>query len=118
MAPADYNGTLTISKSSFAPDNKQVALLLHVTTSPILQAAPAALKIKIAQGASKQVSTNGSLPYISTANTGMGTLTISNVSAATTSGNNWLSAQTVSGFPSLVSVGADATGLSPGVYQG
>jgi uncharacterized protein (TIGR03437 family) len=118
MTPMDYNGTLTIAGSKFAPDNKQVPLLLHVTTSPILQAAPASLNIKIAQGANKQTSTNGSLPYISTANAGQGSLTISTISASTTSGNSWLSAQTVSGFPLLASVTADPTGLSPGVYQG
>ncbi|HMD50042.1 MAG TPA: hypothetical protein VKG79_13125 [Bryobacteraceae bacterium] len=117
MTPMDYNGTLTISGSKFAPDNKQIPLLLHVTTSPILQAAPASLNIKIAQGANKQTSTNGSLPYISTANLGQGTLTISSVSATTSSGS-WLSTSSVSGFPSLVAVTADPTGLSPGVYQG
>jgi uncharacterized protein (TIGR03437 family) len=118
MTPQDYNGTLTISGSKFAPDNKQVPLLLHVTTSPILQVAPASLNIKIAQGANKQTSTNGSLPYLSTANTGQGTLTISSSSVSTSSGSNWLSTASVSGFPSLVAVTADPTGLSPGVYQG
>lgn len=118
MTPMDYNGTLTISGSKFAPDNKQVPLLLHVTTSPILQAAPASLNIKIAQGANKQTSTNGSLPYISTSNSGMGTLTLSAPTASTSSGGNWLSVAPVSNFPSLIAVTADPTGLSPGVYQG
>jgi len=118
MTPQDYNGTLTISGSKFAPDNKRVPLLLHVTTNPILQVAPASLNIKIAQGANKQTSTNGSLPYLSTANTGQGTLTISSSSASTSSGSNWLSTSSVSGFPSLIAVTADPTGLSPGVYQG
>ena len=117
MTPQDYNGTLTISGSKFAPDNKQVPLLLHVTTSPILQVAPAALNIKIAQGANKQTSTNLTLPYISTANVGQGTLTISSTTASTSSGS-WLSTSSVSGFPSLIAVTADPTGLSPGVYQG
>jgi uncharacterized protein (TIGR03437 family) len=89
-----------------------------VTTNPILQVAPASLNIKIAQGANKQTSTNGSLPYLSTANTGQGTLTISSSSASTSSGSNWLSTSSVSGFPSLIAVTADPTGLSPGVYQG
>src|SRR3984957_17182816 len=34
MAAADYNGTITISGSSFAPDNKQIAVTLNVTTEP------------------------------------------------------------------------------------
>jgi uncharacterized protein (TIGR03437 family) len=117
MAAMDYNGTLTISGSSFAPDNKQVPLLLHVTTQPILQAAPNAFQIRIAQGANKQTSTNGALQYISTSNSGMGTLSLSTVSATTVSGS-WLTASTVSGFPTLVAISVDPTGLSPGIYQG
>jgi len=117
MAANDYNGTLTISGSSFAPDNKQVPLLLHVTTQPILQAAPNALQIRIAQGANKQTSANGALQYISTSNSGMGTLSLSTVSATTVSGS-WLTASTVLGYPSLVAISADPTGLSPGIYQG
>ncbi len=118
MAAMDYNGTLTITGSSFAPDNKQVPLLLHVTTQPILQASPNALQITIAQGANKQTSANGALPYLSTTNSGMGTLSLSTVSATTSSGSTWLSASTVSGYPSLVAISADPTGLSPGIYQG
>lgn len=118
MAPMDYNGTLTISGSKLAADNKQIPVVLHVTTSPILQAAPASLNITIATGANKQTSTNGSLPYISTANLGQGTLTISSATATTSSGGNWLSTASVSGYPLLVAITADPTGLSPGVYQG
>jgi uncharacterized protein (TIGR03437 family) len=118
MTPMDYNGTVTISDPSFAPDNKQIPVLLHVTTQPILQASPSAVQIKIAQGANKQTSTNGALPYIGTANSGQGTLTISTVSATTSSGGSWLSAQTVSGYPNLVGISADPTGLSPNIYQG
>ena len=117
MSPSDYNGTVTISGSSLASDNKQIPVLLHVTTQPILQASPSTVQIKIAQGANKQTSTNGALPYIGTANTGQGTLSISNVSA-TSSGGSWLSAQTVSGYPNLVGISADPTGLSPNIYQG
>lgn len=119
MAAQDYNGTLTLSGSSFAPDNKQIPVVLHVTTQPILQASPSSFQIRIAAGANKQTSTNGALQYISTSNTGQGTLSISSVSASTTSGNSsWLSASTVSGYPSLVALSADPTGLSAGVYQG
>jgi len=118
MAAQDYNGTLTLSGSSFAPDNKQIPVVLHVTTQPILQASPSSFQIRIAQGANKQASTNSSLQYISTSNAGQGSLSISSVSATTTSGGSWLGASTVSGYPSLVALSADPTGLSPGVYQG
>ncbi|HEX6895122.1 MAG TPA: IPT/TIG domain-containing protein [Bryobacteraceae bacterium] len=117
MAVNDYNGSLTLSGSSFAPDNKQIPVVLHVTTQPVLSASPGSVQIRIAQGASKESSTTGALPYISTANTGQGSLTISNVSA-TSSGGTWLGASTVSGFPSLVAITADPSGLTPNVYTG
>jgi uncharacterized protein (TIGR03437 family) len=118
MAAQDYNGTLTLSGSSFAPDNKQIPVVLHVTTQPILQASPSTVKIRIAQNANKQSSTTGALPYISTSNSGQGSLSISSVSATAASGGTWLGAQTVSGYPSLVAISADPTGLAPNVYQG
>ena len=111
MAAADYNSTIAISGSSFAPDNKSVPVLLHVTTQPILQANPASVSFRIAQGANKQTA------FVGTANGGQGTLTISGVTASAASGT-WLSAQTVSGNASLVSIVADPTGLSPNSYQG
>ncbi len=118
MAAQDYNGTVALSGSVFAPDNKQIPVVLHVTTQPILQASPSSLQIRIAQSGNKQTSTNGALQYISTSNSGQGSLSISSVSATTASGGSWLGASTVSGYPSLVALSADPTGLSPGVYQG
>ncbi len=117
MAAQDYNGTVSLTGSVFSPDNKQIPAVLHVTTQPILQASPSSLQIRIAQGANKQTSTNGALPYISTSNSGQGSLSISGVSATAASGS-WLGASTVSGYPLLAAVSVDPTGLSPGVYQG
>jgi adhesin/invasin len=115
MATGDYNGSIAISGSSFAPDNKSIAVLLHVTAQPILQANPASIAFRIAQGANKQTA------YVATSNGGQGTLSISGVTAGgvpTTTTTAWLTAQIVSGNASLVSIIADPTGLSPGVYQG
>jgi uncharacterized protein (TIGR03437 family) len=115
MATGDYNGSIAISGSSFAPDNKSIAVLLHVTTQPILQTNPASIAFRIAQGANKQTA------YVATSNGGQGTLSISGVTAGgvpNTTSAAWLSAQIVSGNTSLVSIVADPTGLSPGTYQG
>ncbi|HEX4593271.1 MAG TPA: hypothetical protein VH157_03300 [Bryobacteraceae bacterium] len=111
MASGDYNGSIAISGSSFAPDNKSVPVLLHVTTQPILVANPPTISFRIAQSANKQTA------FVVTANGGQGTLTISGVTAAASPGT-WLSAQTVSGNAALVSIVADPTGLSPNTYQG
>jgi len=109
MATGDYNGAVTLSGSSFAPDNKNIPVILHVTTSPILQTSTSVL-FTIAQGANKQNT------LIATSNGGQGTLTVSGVTAATTSGS-WLSASISSAGP-FVSITADPSGLAPGSYQG
>ncbi len=107
MAAAAYNGTLTLSGSSFAPDNKAIPVVLNVTTQPILQASPSSLQFRIAQGANKQ-----SVP-VALINGGQGSLTVSGVTVST--GANWLSEESVTGG---ISVTADPTGLTPGAYQG
>ena len=111
MGPGDYNGSIALSGSSFSPDNKSVAVLLHVTTQPILVANPSSISFRIAQGANKQTA------FAVTANGGQGTLNVSGVTASAASGT-WLNAQTVSGNASLVSIVADPAGLSPGTYSG
>lgn len=109
MATGDYNGTITLSGSSFAPDNKSISVVMHVTTSPILQT-NSSVQFRIAQGANKQTT------LIATANAGQGTLTVSGVTAAAASGN-WLSASISSAGP-YVNITADPTGLTPNTYQG
>jgi uncharacterized protein (TIGR03437 family) len=110
LAPGDYNGSVTITGSSFAPDNKTVSVLLHVTTQPILRASPATVQFKIPQGASKQTA------QISIANAGQGTLTLSSsgVTANAPSGK-WLSVQ---GDLQGLTIAADPSGLSPNTYSG
>lgn len=107
MASGDYNGSIAISGSSFAPDNKSVPVVLHVTTQPILQTSTL-LPFEIAQGANKQTQPMAVL------NAGQGTLTVSGVTASAASGT-WLSAQTIAGG---ISITADPSGLSPNSYQG
>jgi len=110
LAPGDYNGSVTITGSSFAPDNKTVSVLLHVTTQPILRAIPATVQFRIPQGANKQTA------QIGIANAGQGTLTLSSsgVTASTATGN-WLSVQ---GNVQGITVTADPSGLSPNTYSG
>jgi uncharacterized protein (TIGR03437 family) len=109
MPATSYNGSITTSGSSFAPDNKTISVQLTVTTQPILQPSSSSLQFQIAQGANKQT-----VPLTLT-NIGQGTLSVNGATASTTTGGNWLSAAVVSG---VVNVTADPTGLDPGVYQG
>jgi uncharacterized protein (TIGR03437 family) len=109
MAATDYNGTITISGSSFAADNKQIAVSLNVTTQPIAQVSSTALYFNIAQGAQSQTDN------VAVTDAGQGTLTVSGVTATAASSGTWLTAATVSGG---ISVTANPTGLSPDTYTG
>ncbi len=109
MAATDYNGTITISGSSFAPDNKQIAVSLNVTTQPIAQASSSSLSFNIPQGGQAQTDAVG------VTDAGMGTLTVSTVTATAANSGTWLTAATVNGG---ITVKADPTGLSPDNYTG
>jgi uncharacterized protein (TIGR03437 family) len=114
MAVSAYNGTVTISGSSFALDNKAVAIALNVTTEPIVQASSSSVSFTIAQGANKQ-----GTPIVVT-NAGQGTLTISGVTAAAANGGTWLSVAFAPGPTGStdITITADPTGLTPGSYPG
>ena len=109
MAATDYNGTITIAGSSFAPDNKQIAVTLNVTAQPIAQASSSSLTFNAPQGTKAQT-TN-----VAVTDAGQGALTISGVTATASSNGTWLTATTVNGG---ISVTADPTGLSPNTYTG
>ena len=108
MATGDSNATITLAGSSFAPDNKAISVVLHVTTLPILVAAPSTVSLTGVQGAIKQTAT------IALSNGGQGTLTPSTATAAAATGS-WLTATLANG---VVTVTADPTSLTPGVYPG
>jgi uncharacterized protein (TIGR03437 family) len=109
MAAKDYTGTITISNSSFAPDNKPIAVSLNVTTQPIVQAGSSALAFNIAQNTQSET-----IP-VGVTNAGQGTLTISGVTATAANSGTWLTASTTSGG---ISVTANPSGLSPDTYTG
>lgn len=117
--PGTYTGTLTISGSAFAPDNKAIAVTMNVTTGAIAQQ-PAPVNLTLAQGtvAADYFGTEATVT-----NSGQATLTVSGAPAVATNGGNWMTA-TVLTPPSIPpgSVGAylnfDTTGLSPGTYTG
>jgi uncharacterized protein (TIGR03437 family) len=109
MAANAYNGTITISGSKFAPDNKAVSVLLHVTTEPIVQLSSSTVSFTIAQGANQQSTPLG------ISNAGQGTLAVSNVTAAAANSGTWLTAASVNGG---VTITANPSGLTPDTYSG
>ncbi len=108
MATGNYNATIGVSSTAAPQDNKSIAVVLHITSQPVLRTSPGSLQLRSVQGGAKQ--TVG----VAVTNANSGTLTVSGVTAAAASGT-WLSAQTVSGG---VSVTADPAGLTPNTYQG
>lgn len=111
MAEGAYNGSLAISNSAFAADNKTVPVTLTVTSLPIATAAPERLRLRLAQNAPRQ------LANIVVGNRGLGTLAISGVNATTTSGGNWLSAERIAGYD-IAQASITVGSLTTGVYQG
>ena len=107
-ADGSYNGSILVTGSSIGAENKTVPVTLNVTSQPIASPSQPG-KFRIAQGASKQ------LQYIVVSNASGGTLAVSNASAVTTSGGNWLTTSVVSGI--YVGATADPAGLAPGTYN-
>src|SRR5205085_9733725 len=117
LSAGDYNGSIAVAGSSFNPDNRTVPVVLHVTTQPIAQPL-FLLKFTIAQGAPKQKFFIAFPFYPLLGNAGQGTLTVSSATSATSSGGGWLTLQSDPANNGFFQVTADATGLSPGTYQG
>lgn len=108
MAEGNYTGSIGFSGSSFAPDNKNVQVVMHVTSRPIADV-PERLSFRIPQGAAKQAQ------KLSVNNRGMGTLEVSGATATAKAGGTWLSA----GAPgTAIDITADPANLAPGVYEG
>ena len=108
MAEGNYAGTITVTGSSLASDNKNVNVNLHVTSQPILQLSSTSLVVSSATGAPKR------LFRFTYANRGTGALSLGTVTA---SGGPWL---TVTPFPqfNIFDVSIDSSALAPGGYTG
>jgi uncharacterized protein (TIGR03437 family) len=93
--PGVYTGTMTLSSSTFAGDNKSIAVTMNVTAQPIAQD-PGPVTVRLAQGAPPM-----SAPFsgVNLNNLGLGTLTVAGVTASIAScGSSWLTvAQTAAG---------------------
>ena len=109
MATTSYNGTIAVTGSSLAADNKQISVTLNVTAQPIAQASSSSLSFSIPQGTAAQIDN------VAVTDAGQGTLTVSGVTATAANSGTWLTAAPITGG---VSVTADPTGLSPDTYTG
>jgi uncharacterized protein (TIGR03437 family) len=111
MAEGTFNGTIAVSGSSFAADNRSIPVTLRVTSQPIAQSSRASVSIRGAQNSVKQGA------GVRIANAGTGTLNITGVTTATTSGGPWLTAERVASTD-VVAIVSDPANLAPGTYNG
>lgn len=110
MGEGNYNGTVTVSGSAYAPDNRAVPVALHVTSQPIAEASPPSLKLRLPEG------NKWSDQFVNFRNRGLGTLEVNSVTADVPAGQTWLAVDTAAAPVYKVSV--DPSGLAPGVYHG
>ena len=111
MGVGDSNGTVTLSGSSLASDNKTFPVVMHITTQPILQTSSATVQFRAVQGSTTKQTT-----AVPVTNAGQGTLSISGVTATAATGT-WLSAAPVNNG-AAIGITVDPTGLSPNTYPG
>jgi uncharacterized protein (TIGR03437 family) len=111
MGQGTYTGLMTTAGSSFAADNKTIAVSMQVTTQPIAQASTGRLQVRLAQGA--PVYSNA----ITLSNLGQGTLHLQN---AQTLGAAWITATPYVGGGLIsdgVAITINPSGLAPGIYN-
>jgi uncharacterized protein (TIGR03437 family) len=106
VTDATYTGTLAITGSAVAAENKTVSVNFRVTAQPIVSVSPATVQATLAQGAPKLTQ------YLNVANPGQGTLSLLGGSST----GAWATVGTPIG--TLLPVTFDAAGLATGVYTG
>ncbi len=106
QAVGDYNGTVTFSGSSYAPDNTALPVHLHITSQPILQLTGTQPSLSAVQGSS---ATTSNLMF---QNIGTGNAAITGV----TTNGGFLTATVTDN--SNVAITATPGSLAPGTYTG
>ena len=109
VGEGDYNGTIQISGSPLAADNRSVPVGIKVTRKGIAEPSSPSVSLRLAQGTAMQ---SKSL-FIN--NLGLGTLSVSGATAAVTGEGSWLEAA-VDG--STVNIKTTVGSLAVGTYNG
>ena len=112
LPAGNLEATLTISNSSFAADNRDVPVTLHVGNQAIAQVSPKQLSLTTTAGLEYLHSLTQQ--HLTLSNRGAGTLTVSQVEIAYGSGDGWLSVEDQGN--GLYRVTATAGILTPGLY--
>lgn len=112
LAEGTYTGKVTVTGSTFSPDNKTVDVSLKVTSQPIARVTPDQAGIRLAQGSPKQIQ------WLALANAGRGDLTLESATAAMADGADaqWLTIDKPNGL--LVPLVFSPGQLAAGIYRG
>lgn len=109
MGEGNYRGSVNISGSKFAGDNKVANVTLHVTSQPIAVVGPTSLQLRAIQNVPELTA------VIGLSNRGLGTLSITNVTATNLS--TGFSPTLKQTGPTTVTVTVNPSELSPGHYS-
>jgi uncharacterized protein (TIGR03437 family) len=108
LSAGTYNGTITVTASGASNSPQTVAVALTVTPAPTLTVSPATLTFSYQVG--------GTAPAAQSISIGASSAVAYSVSAGSTA---WLQVSPASGTtPGTASVSINATGLTPGTYNG
>jgi len=111
LGEGTYNGQITVAGSTIAGENRAVPVTMRITSSPIADLSAERLDFRGAPNGPKLVQN------LVLSNRGSGNLTVSGVTATTSTGGSWLTAERVANT-NIVTVTANATGLAAGTYDG
>lgn len=110
MGVGDLAGSLSVTESSFAPDNRSVPVTVHVTNGSI--ADPSSDSVTLITG--PEIDPPPGVVVL--ANRGLGDLSVSGVDISTTSGGDWLSTEDLGN--NVFFIRATVEGLGMGLYEG
>ena len=108
-----YTGTLAVSGSSFAGDNKTVPVTMNVTTQPIALGPAGPINVRQAQGAPPLAASSFDAIPLTVASIGQQPLVFQTPTVS--SGASWLTA-TGNGAGATLTVDSTAANLAPGTY--
>ena len=110
MGVGDLPGSLSVTGSSFGPDNRSVPVTVHVTNSPIADASSDSVTLVTGPGIDPRPG------VVVLANRGLGDLSVSGVDISTSSGGDWLSTEDLGN--NVFFVRGAVEGLGAGLYEG
>ena len=111
--PGTYTGSVTISGSSFAGDNRTIPVTMNVTTAPIAQGPTGPVNVRLAQGAPPFGPPFTAVPIVVNS-VGQQPLVFQNPAVST--GASWLTAAN-NGAGATLTVDPTTANLAPGSYS-